>query len=68
MDKKSRKYFNTSYLIKIGLHESAYNLRSGENMAYESVKWNRKFEDVIKDLREIKNANEYSPWFQDDVK
>lgn len=56
------------YLIRIGFHESAYNLISGENMAYENISWNKKFEDVLKELKETEKFNHQSPWFQDDTK
>ncbi len=65
-DKEANEHLN--YLIKIGLHESAYNLISGENIKYENVNWNRTIKEVIKDLIRKENENQYSPWFQDDVK
>lgn len=65
-DKEANKLLE--YLIKIGLHESAYNLVSGENIEFEDVNWNSEIEDVLKELTETEISNSFSPWFQDDVK
>lgn len=54
------------YLIEIGLHESAYNLISGENSGFEEVNWNIDKDSVLKVL--IKSELNPRPWFEDNTK
>lgn len=56
------------YLIKIGLHESAYNLISGENIEFEKVNWNHNIDDVVKLLNVSQNNNTIFPWYSDNSK
>ncbi len=56
------------YLIKIGLHVSAYNLISGENTKFEEVNWNRNIDDVVKLLNVSQNNNTIFPWYSDNSK
>ena len=56
------------YLMKIGLHESAYNLISGENKEFEEVKWNRNVEEIVEELEESNTFDNLNPWFLDDTK
>jgi len=56
------------YLIKIGLHESAFNLINEEHIKFENVNWNDSKENYLKQLNKKDKANQLSPWFQDDVK
>lgn len=52
--------------FKIGLHKSAYNLRSGENYKYQEVEWNRTKEEIIQKLNP---TNSYQrAWVEDDSK
>ena len=54
------------YLIEIGLHESAYNLISGERNSYMEVKWNKSIDNVIMSLNRSETYKR--PWFEDDSK
>ncbi len=56
------------YLIKIGLHESAYNLINEEYLKYENVKWEVNKENILSQLIKVKTANQLDPWFNDNVK
>ena len=51
------------YLIQIGLHQSAYNWRSGEYIPMENINWERSL-DTIKTML-IENENNIYPWFPD---
>jgi hypothetical protein len=51
------------YLIQIGLHQSAYNWRSGEYLLIESINWERSL-DTIKTML-IESENNVYPWFPD---
>lgn len=55
-----------SFLIEIGLHESAYNLVSGENGQIWKEEWDKKKEEIIPLL----SKSEYyqRPWFEDNTK
>ncbi len=54
------------YLIQIGLHESAYNLISGENMAYQHINWSVNKDSIINSLS--KSNYFIYPWFFDNSK
>lgn len=54
------------YLIEIGLHQSAYNLITGENLKFWDVKWDRNKENVFILLNESESYQR--PWFEDDTK
>lgn len=55
-----------NYLIDIGLHESAYNLASGETGKFKDAKWEKTYKSVLKLLK--KSDTNQRPWFQDDTK
>ena len=65
-DKEANKLLE--YLIRVGLHESAYNLASGENYEFEEFKWERKLEEIMNDLNETEDKLNLSPWYQDNTK
>ena len=55
-----------AYLIKIGLHQSAYNVVSDQNSRFTDISWNRPKEEVI---RELSESDIYQrPWIEDDTK
>lgn len=64
-DEEARQHLE--YLINIGLHESAYNLISGENMRYSNVTWKQDKTAVMDQLITSEN-NPKRPWFEDDTK
>lgn len=61
---KSNRLLN--YLIEIGLHESAYNIVSGENGKFEKTIWEKDKSATIKLLKE--STKYQRPWYQDDTK
>lgn len=63
-DKESNELLN--YLIEIELHESAYNLVSGENGRFTNTKWEKEETEILNLLKESE-ANQ-RPWFADDTK
>ena len=65
-DKKANELLR--YLIKIGLHESAYNLASGKYYEFEEVTWEQELDEISKELNETEDRNHFSPWFQDNIK
>jgi len=54
------------YLINIGLHQSAFNIISGEVYKYSEIKWKRSKKGLIQQLR--KSESHQNPWFADDTK
>jgi hypothetical protein len=54
------------YLINIGLHQSAYNLVSGENGKFSDVNWDKDKDEVLKLLNQSESYQR--PWFEDDTK
>ena len=54
------------YLIEIQLHNSAYNLVSGENMKFSDTKWEKEEVEIVKLLKE--SESNLRPWFVDDTK
>jgi len=55
-----------NYLLSIRLHESVYNLVSGENSKYYEVNWKENSDKIIQRLDTTKNF--IRPWFEDDTK
>lgn len=54
------------YLIEIGLHNSAYNLVSGENGHIWNEEWNKKEDEIFKLLN--KSETYKRAWFEDNTK
>ena len=54
------------YLIEIGLHESAYNLVSGENELIWNKEWSIKQDEIMQFLS--KSENYQRPWFENITK
>lgn len=61
-DAEANEHLN--YLIKIGLHQSAYNLLTNENSHYYNVKWDKQ-QELMSSLRTTKTYQR--PWFEDDT-
>jgi hypothetical protein len=53
------------YLTRIGLHQSAYNIRSGEAGQYSDIQWKESLEKVIAKLDT--SATYQRPWFEDNT-
>ncbi len=54
------------YLIEIGLHKSAYNLVSGENVQIWNEGWDKKIVEILPFLN--KSETYQRPWFEDNTK
>lgn len=73
-ENQHREYLNheahelLQYLIEIGLHQSAYNLRSGEYWKFDDVKWSNKLQDVVSTLSKKKGGKQNRPWYEDNTK
>lgn len=53
-------------LIEFKLHQSAWNVRSGENFKFNSIKWDKNPSETY---RKLKVSNEYmEPWIKDNTK
>ncbi|MBT8232904.1 MAG: hypothetical protein KJN84_09760 [Bacteroidia bacterium] len=55
-----------NFLIEIGLHESAYNLVSGENGQIWNQRWNKKKDEILPLL--VKSETYHRPWLDDNTK
>ena len=64
--KENEKDSLLRYLIEIGLHESAYNLVSGENGQIWNGEWSKKQNEIMQLLS--KSENYQRPWFEDNTK
>ena len=63
---KNEKDYLLNYLIKIGLHESAYNLVSGENGEVWNQEWVKKENEILPQLN--KSEKYQRPWYEDNTK
>jgi len=64
--KENEKDSLLRYLIEVGLHESAYNLVSGENGQIWNEEWSKKQNEIMQLLS--KSENYQRPWFEDNTK